>query len=105
MSRLLVIQHMEREGPGLFSKIAENRNMKIQIIRLYLGEDLPKVYKGDLLLFLPIVESLKNTWDCEITLAVNGEKKNLVQGNPYLNVINPEDVNSDEYDLSYLMLE
>jgi hypothetical protein len=56
---------------------------------------------GDLLLFLPIVESLKNTWDCEITLAVNGEKKNLVQGNPHLNVINPEDVNSDECNLSY----
>ena len=28
-------------------------------------------------MFLPIVESLKNTWNCEITLAVNGEKKNL----------------------------
>ena len=52
MPRLLVLQHMEREGPGLFLKIAEARDMQIKIIRLYLGEDLPQVSNGDLLLIL-----------------------------------------------------
>ena len=32
--RLLVLQHLEIEGPGLFEQFAKERNLKIEIIRL-----------------------------------------------------------------------
>ena len=52
MKRLLVLQHLEIEGPGLFYEIARERNMNIKIIRLDLGDDLPKTNKDDLLLIM-----------------------------------------------------
>ncbi len=52
MSRLLVLQHLDREGPGFFSRIASKRGMNIHISRLDLGEPLPEPIKGDLLLVL-----------------------------------------------------
>ena len=52
MSRLIVLQHLEREGPGLFAKIAEERGMNLFVFRLDKGESLPKLNKGDLLLVL-----------------------------------------------------
>ena len=32
--RLLVLQHLEIEGPGLFEQFAKERDLKIEIIRL-----------------------------------------------------------------------
>ena len=52
MSRLLVLQHIEREGPGLFARIAEERGFTLCIFRLDLGDSLPELAKGDLLLVL-----------------------------------------------------
>ncbi len=52
MPRLIALQHLEREGPGLFSKIAEERGMDLFIFRLDEKESLPKLEKGDLLLVL-----------------------------------------------------
>ncbi len=52
MRRLLVLQHLEREGPGLFIKIAEERGFSISIFRLDLGDSLPELSNGDLLLVL-----------------------------------------------------
>ena len=52
MKRLLVLQHLEIEGPGLFYQIARERGMNIEIIRLDLGEVLPKTNKDDLLLIM-----------------------------------------------------
>ena len=52
MSRLIVLQHLEREGPGLFLKIAQERGMPIKTFRLDLGDTLPKLFNGDLLLVL-----------------------------------------------------
>ena len=52
MKRLLVLQHLEIEGPGLFYQIAKERKMNIEIIRLDLGNSLPKTNKDDLLLIL-----------------------------------------------------
>ena len=34
IKRLLVLQHLEIEGPGLFKQFAEERDLKIEIIRL-----------------------------------------------------------------------
>lgn len=48
MKRLLVLQHLEIEGPGLFYQIAKEREMNIEIIRLDKGDDLPKTNKDDL---------------------------------------------------------
>ena len=45
MKRLLVLQHLEIEGPGLFHQIAEERKMNVEIIRLDLGDDLLKPTK------------------------------------------------------------
>ncbi len=52
MRRLVVLQHLEREGPGLFSLIAKERGLTVSLFRLDLGEDLPSLIKGDLLLVL-----------------------------------------------------
>ena len=52
MKRLLVLQHLEIEGPGLFFEIAKERRMKIEIIRMDLGDGLPKTNKDDLLLIM-----------------------------------------------------
>ena len=52
MSRLLVLQHLEREGPGLFKQIAEERGFSVLIFRLDLGDSLPELMNGDLLLVL-----------------------------------------------------
>ena len=52
MKRLLVLQHLEIEGPGLFYQIAKEREMNIEIIRLDLGATPPKTNKDDLLLIM-----------------------------------------------------
>ncbi len=52
MSRLLVLQHLERERPGLFIKLAEKRGFTVCTFRLDLGDPLPELRKGDLLLVL-----------------------------------------------------
>tara|TARA_B100001029_G_C14929569_1_gene376828 strand:+ start:56 stop:787 length:732 start_codon:yes stop_codon:yes gene_type:complete len=52
MSRLLVLQHLEREGPGLFLQIAKERGFSVFTFRLDLGDSLPEINKGDLLLVL-----------------------------------------------------
>ena len=52
MKRLVVLQHVGVEGPGLFAKIAKKKGFKVDIIRLDLEENLPKLIKGDILLIL-----------------------------------------------------
>ena len=52
MSRLLVLQHIEREGPGLFLQIAKKKGFSVCIFRLDLGDPLPELNNGDLLLVL-----------------------------------------------------
>ena len=52
MKRLVVLQHLEIEGPGLFYQIAKEREMNIEIIRLDLGDELPQTNKDDLLLIM-----------------------------------------------------
>ncbi len=52
MKRLLILQHLEREEPGLFSKIAKERGLIVNIFRLDLGDPLPDLYEGDLILIL-----------------------------------------------------
>ena len=52
MRRLLVLQHLEREHPGLFVQIAEERGFIVCNFRLYLGDSLPELRNGDLLLVL-----------------------------------------------------
>ena len=52
MSRLLVLQHLERERPGLFVNIAEERGFTVCTFRLDLGDSLPELMVGDLLLVL-----------------------------------------------------
>ena len=52
MSRLLILQHLEREGPGLFLAIAEERGFTVTTFRMDLGDSLPNVSNGDLLLVL-----------------------------------------------------
>ncbi len=52
MSRLLVLQHLDRERPGLFVKLAEERGFTVRTFRLDLGDSLPELRNGDLLLVL-----------------------------------------------------
>tara|TARA_B100000212_G_scaffold136573_1_gene102831 strand:+ start:408 stop:1148 length:741 start_codon:yes stop_codon:yes gene_type:complete len=52
MKTLHVLQHLEREGPGLISKIAEGKGFKTKIYRIDLGNKLPIVNKNDLVLIL-----------------------------------------------------
>ncbi len=50
--RLLVLQHLEIEGPGIFEQFAKERDLKIEIIRLDNKNDLPQTKKGDLILIM-----------------------------------------------------
>ena len=52
MKRLLVLQHLEIEGPGLFEQFAKERDLKIKIIRLDNKNALPQTKKGDLILIM-----------------------------------------------------
>ena len=52
MSRIFVLQHLDREGPGLFSKVAGERGIDLSISRLDQGDILPRPVKGDLLLVM-----------------------------------------------------
>ncbi|MFQ6539173.1 MULTISPECIES: type 1 glutamine amidotransferase [Aphanothece] len=52
MPRLLVVQHLEREGPGLFAQAAAARGWELQVFRPDRGEPLPEPGPGDLLLVL-----------------------------------------------------
>ena len=50
--RLIVLQHLEIEGPGLFEQFAKERKLKIEIIRLDKKDNLPKTKEGDLILIM-----------------------------------------------------
>jgi len=50
--RVLVLQHLEIEGPGLFEQFAKERNLKIEIIRLDNKNALPQTKNGDLILIM-----------------------------------------------------
>ena len=50
--RLLVLQHLEIEGPGLFEQFAKEKNLKIEIIRLDNKNALPQTKNGDLILIM-----------------------------------------------------
>ena len=52
MKKLLVLQNIEREGPGLFIKIAREKGFLPEIYNLSLGEKLPDVQKEDLILIM-----------------------------------------------------
>ena len=52
MNRLLVLQHLERERPGLFVNIAEERGFSVCTFRLDSGDSLPELLSDDLLLVL-----------------------------------------------------
>ena len=52
IKRLLVLQHLEIEGPGLFEQFAKERDLKIEIIRLDNENALPQTKKGDLILIM-----------------------------------------------------
>ena len=45
ISRLLVLQHLKIEGPGLFEQFAKERDLKIKIIRLDKKNSLPQTKK------------------------------------------------------------
>ena len=50
--KLLVLKNIEREGPGLFLKIAKEKGFLPEIYNLYLGEKLPEPKKDDLILIM-----------------------------------------------------
>ncbi len=52
MTRLLVLQHLERERPGYFLKLAEERGFTVCTFRMDLGDSFPELMSGDLLLVL-----------------------------------------------------
>ena len=52
MKKLLVIQNIEREGPGLFLKVAEQKGFLPERYNLSLGDKLPNAKKEDLILIM-----------------------------------------------------
>ena len=52
MKKLLVLKNIEREGPGLFLKIAKEKGFIPEIYNLSLGEKLPEAKKDDLILIM-----------------------------------------------------
>ena len=52
IKRLLVLQHLEIEGPGLFEQFAKEKDLKIKVVRLDKKDPLPQTKKGDLILIM-----------------------------------------------------
>ena len=52
IKRLLVLQHLEIEGPGLFEQFAKEKDLKIEVVRLDKKDPLPQTKKGDLILIM-----------------------------------------------------
>ena len=52
MKKLLVLKNIEREGPGLFLKIAKEKGFLPEIYNLSLGVKLPEAKKEDLILIM-----------------------------------------------------
>ena len=52
MSRIIILQHIDREGPGLFAKIAIERNKSLILYRLDLGDPIPILLDTDLLIVM-----------------------------------------------------
>ena len=52
MRTLHVLQHLGREGPGLFRGVAEEKGLITKIYRIDLGDKLPVVKQNDLILIL-----------------------------------------------------
>ena len=52
IKRLLVLQHLEVEGPGLFEQFAKEKDLKIEVVRLDKKDNLPKTKEGDLILIM-----------------------------------------------------
>ena len=52
MKTLHVLQHLEREGPGLFRGVTEKKGFITKVYRIDLGDKLPIVKKNDLVLIL-----------------------------------------------------
>ena len=52
MNRLIVIQNISHEGPGLFSYIAKQRKMDIFYVKPYLRQSLPEVESSDVVIIL-----------------------------------------------------
>ena len=50
--RLLVLQHLEIEGPGLFEQFAKEKDLQIEVVRLDKKDPLPQTKKGDLILIM-----------------------------------------------------
>ena len=72
MSRLVVLQHVEREGAGLFLKIAEERGLNIFICRLYKKETLPEIFQK-IAYVLPLVYIFEEARNILINQTVNIE--------------------------------
>jgi len=47
-----VIQHLEREGPGLFAQAAQGHGLDLEVSRMDLGDPLPEPIDGDGLLIM-----------------------------------------------------
>ena len=83
MSRLLILQHLEREHAGLFINLAKERGFSVLTSRLDLGESLPEVKNGDLLLVLGGPMSIRDIGSSTypwLTEEVGLIKKSLNQG-------------------------
>ncbi|QEY31279.1 type 1 glutamine amidotransferase [Synechococcus sp. RSCCF101] len=52
MARLWVLQHLAREGPGLFASMAKAHRLEVEVRRLDRGDPLPEPGGGDGLLVL-----------------------------------------------------
>ena len=53
MNRAIVLQHLEREGPGLLAELCEKRGLSVNIRRLDLGAAVPEsLADGDLLVVM-----------------------------------------------------
>ena len=52
IKRLLVLQHLEIEGPGLFEQFAKEKDLEIEVVRLDKKDNLPQTKEGDLILIM-----------------------------------------------------
>lgn len=82
LKRLVVLQHVEREGPGLFALEALARGWTVLISRLDLGDPLPQLGNADCLLVFGGLMGVWPIWACCLPLGAGGTAVPLKVGDP-----------------------
>ncbi|WP_342641312.1 type 1 glutamine amidotransferase [Rhodoligotrophos ferricapiens] len=87
-ARVLIFQHMELEGPGLFADLMKARGLSWDVVHFYRGDAIPALQDYDLLLVMGGVQDVWQEDKFPWLIAEKAAIRNWVSdlGKPYLGI-------------------